>query len=229
MLKILVSNFVNLEEKVINQIPNIIVDDLYEYVFSCNEDIKKQEIFIKLKSISMLHIDTLLLLNLFGKAAKKGILEIGSYVGGSTISAALDSNVQVVAVEPGGTFKEQPSLPSNNIIEDFISNIVSWDVDKKIKLVRGVSYDKLVVEKVNNLLHSVDLFILDADGLIERDIQTYHHLLEKNCIVVIDDYVSNDAKSKQVRESVDKLVFNKTLEPFGVFMWGTWFGKYLKP
>ena len=229
MIKIQVSNFVNFEEKIINQIPNIIVDDLYEYVFSCSEDAVKQEKFKKLKSISMLHIDTLLLLNLFGRAAKKGILEIGPYVGGSTISAALDSNVPVVTIEPGGTFKEQPSLPSSNIIKDFISNVVDWNVDKKIKLIRGVSYDPLVIEKVNTTLHSVDLFILDADGLIERDIQTYHHLLEKNCIIAIDDYVSNDAKSKQIRESVDKLVFNKTLEPCGVFMWGTWFGRYLKP
>ena len=158
MVKIQVSNFVNFEEKIINQIPNVIVDDLYEYVFSCVEDIEKQEKFKKLKSISMLHTDTLILLNLFGKAAKKGILEIGPYVGGSTISAALDSNMPVVTIEPGGAFEEQPSLPSSNIVKDFISNVVDWNVDKKIKLIRQFHLTHTPNSlKINNFLFKLFL------------------------------------------------------------------------
>lgn len=219
--------------KTLNQIykqyPDIFIDDLYEYVFNESENNETQKLLKKLKAISMLHNDTLLLLKLFGKLSKKGILDLGSYVGGGTIAMSLDATVPVIAVEPGGSETQQQFLPSKNIIDDFITNIVNWNVDTKISLIRGKSYDEYVFKKIKNKLSEIDLLLIDSDGHVDRDLELLSDLLVNKCIVVVDDYVSTDKKSVIVRKAVDSLVEKKILEPYGVFMWGTWFGKYIKP
>jgi len=220
---------VNLEKKIEKDYPDIIIDDLYEYVFNTSNDTEKTNIVKKLKSISMLHNDTLLLLMFFGKLSKKGILDLGAYIGGGTIAMSLEANVPVVAVEPGGSELNQPFIPSKNIINDFINNIVEWGVDKKISLVRDKSYNEISIKKIKSKLNEIDLLLIDSDGHVERDINQFSELMVNKCIVVIDDYVSSDEKSKLVRQSVDKLVQEKKLEPVGVFMWGTWFGRFIKP
>lgn len=236
--KILVSKFVEtfdsvdnvaLEKRITNSYPDIIIDDLYEYVFNISTDQQKSILIQKLKTISMLHNDTLLLLKLFGKLSKKGILDLGAYVGGGSIAMALEASVPVIAVETGGSFVNQPSVPSKDILNDFIENIVQWDVDRKISLITGKSFEEINIKKIKLKLPEIDLLLIDSDGDIERDLNCYNDILVNKCIVVIDDYVSSDQKSKIVRAAVDKLVNKKRLEPFGVFMWGTWFGKYLKP
>lgn len=215
-----------LEQNISKRYPDIFIDDLYEYAFMVSLN---NETINKLKNISMLHYDTLVLLNLFGKLSKKGILDLGAYVGGSTIAMALNTSVPIIAVEPGGDFVNQPSIPSKNIIDDFINNIVEWNTDKKITLVRGKSYDDITIKRIKHKIKEIDLILLDNDGDVKRDLNLYSEILVNKCIVVIDDYVSADNKSKEVRKAVDELVEQKILEPFGVFMWGTWFGKYLKP
>jgi predicted O-methyltransferase YrrM len=220
---------ISLEKKIEKSYPDIIIDNLYEYVFSVSNNLEKLKIIKQLKAISMLHNDTLFLLKLFGKLSKKGILDLGAYVGGGTIAMSLEACVPVVAVESGGSELNHPFLPSNSIIDDFINNIVEWGVDKKISLVLSKSYDENSVKKINSLLQEIDLILIDSDGHIERDINQFSELMVNKCIVVIDDYVSSDEKSKLVRQSVDKLVQEKKLEPFGVFMWGTWFGRFIKP
>src|SRR5690242_13236986 len=59
------------------------------------------------RAASMLHMDVLLLIYHFAKSSRGNILEIGPYVGGSTIAAALgarESSIQkkIVTVEGGG-------------------------------------------------------------------------------------------------------------------------------
>src|SRR5437764_14925220 len=60
---------------------------------------------------SMLGIDVLVLIYHFAKMSEGGILEVGSFVGGSTIAAGLgarDSGCrkQIVSIEPGGPLKD---------------------------------------------------------------------------------------------------------------------------
>src|SRR5436309_11049114 len=59
------------------------------------------------KVSSMLHVDVLLLIYHLGKIARGGILEIGSFLGGSAIAAALGAREsgggkKIVTIEPGG-------------------------------------------------------------------------------------------------------------------------------
>ena len=65
----------------------------------------------EIKKISMLHVEVLLLLRLFARATKAGILEIGSYIGGSTIAIALgvkDRTSQYRPVLLSGTGRQIP-------------------------------------------------------------------------------------------------------------------------
>ena len=61
---------------------------------------------------SMLHLDVLLLIYHFAKLCSGAILEIGAFVGGATIAAALgvrDSGQEkkLIAIEPGGSVKHK--------------------------------------------------------------------------------------------------------------------------
>src|SRR5262245_45003480 len=61
---------------------------------------------------SMLHLDVLILIYHFAKLCSGAILEIGTFVGGATIAAALgvrDSHQEkrLIAVEPGGSVKHK--------------------------------------------------------------------------------------------------------------------------
>src|SRR5712675_2689959 len=61
---------------------------------------------------SMLHVDVLVLVSHFAKLCSGAILEIGAFVGGATIAAAVgvrDSGQEkkLIAVEPGGSVKHK--------------------------------------------------------------------------------------------------------------------------
>ncbi|HEY5767861.1 MAG TPA: hypothetical protein VIS53_08500, partial [Candidatus Udaeobacter sp.] len=61
---------------------------------------------------SMLHLDVLILIYHFAKLCSGAILEIGAFVGGATIAAALgvrDSGREkkLIAIEPGGSVKHK--------------------------------------------------------------------------------------------------------------------------
>src|SRR5664279_5853857 len=60
---------------------------------------------------SMLGIDVLVLIYHFAKVAEGSILEIGSFVGGSTIAAGLGAREsgrrkKIISIEPGGPLKD---------------------------------------------------------------------------------------------------------------------------
>ena len=72
---------------------------------------------------SMLHVDVLILVYHFAKLCSGAILEIGAFVGGATIAAALgvrDSGQEkkLIAVEPGGSVKHK-RLGTRNILRNW--------------------------------------------------------------------------------------------------------------
>ena len=187
-----------------------------------------------IKNISMLHVDVLLLLRLLALSARGGILEIGPYVGGSTIAIASGvrdgKSSTFVSIEPGGKYLEHPEYPSGDILGDLKDNLRTANVSQYVTVVEGHSDNSAVRERVHDLLHEpgVSLLFIDADGEVDRDMELYRPLLKPDCFVVFDDYLSPGAEKKEirVRSFVDDEVRQGRLDPLGVFGWGTWFGRY---
>src|SRR5205823_10418378 len=86
-------------------------------------DYRRQDVRQRMEKVwrkaSMLHVDVLLLIYHFAKVCAGNILEIGSYIGGSTIAAALGAREsgarkKSVTIEAGGRLNNR-RLPSRNI------------------------------------------------------------------------------------------------------------------
>jgi predicted O-methyltransferase YrrM len=183
------------------------------------------------REASMLHMDVLLLIYHFARFGAGNVLEIGPYVGGSTIAAALgarESGTQktIITIEAGGSLKHF-RLSSRNIIKDLKRNLARFGVAKDVTLINGRSSDEAIISEVRQRLSSrdVSLFIFDADNSVRRDLDCYGDLLNDGCWVIIDDYFG-PAKAAPLRSQVDALVSESRLVPFGYYGWGTWVGQW---
>ena len=198
---------------------------------------RHQPICVRLRAVrhkhSMLHEDVLLLIYHLSKVSAGNILEIGPYLGGSTIAAGLgtvESHQQrkIVTIEKGGQHKH-PRLSSKNILRDLKRNLAKHRVADLVTIIEGYSGNDNIAAVVHESLPpgSVDLFILDADSGIDRDLRLYRDLLSANCWVVIDDYYSPTPAGKAVRikPQVDALVASGELQTLGFYGWGSWVGR----
>jgi len=97
---------------------------------------RNQEIRHRLEKVaraaSMLHVDVLLLIYHFAKVAPGNILEIGPYIGGSTIAAAIGAREsgtpkKIISVEAEGRLKHR-RIPSRNIFKDLKKNLARFGV-----------------------------------------------------------------------------------------------------
>ena len=184
------------------------------------------------RAASMLHLDVLLLIYHFAKFGTGNILEIGPYIGGSTIAAAIGaresgSAKKIISIEIGGRLKHV-RIPSKNIFKDLKKNLARFGVLKDVTLINGSSFDAATTSAVRQILGGgkVGLFIFDADSNVHRDLDCYGDLLSDNCWVVIDDYFGPGAKAAPLRAQVDELAAAGQLLPFGYYGWGTWVGQW---
>lgn len=183
------------------------------------------------REASMLHVDVLLLIYHFARFGAGNVLEIGPYIGGSTIAAAFgarDSGTpkKIITIEAGGTVKHF-RLSSRNIIKDLKKNLARFGVAEDVTLINGRSSEEAVISEVRQRLSNreVGLFIFDADNNVRRDLDCYGDLLNDACWVVIDDYFG-PAKAAPLRAQVDALASEGRLVPFGCYGWGTWVGQW---
>ena len=191
----------------------------------------RQRLEIVGREASMLHIDVLLLIYHFARFSAGNVLEIGPYVGGSSIAAAFgarESGTQkkIITIEAGGSVKHF-RLSSRNIIKDLKKNLARFGVAEDVILINGRSSDEAIISEVRRRLSSrdVSLFIFDADNDVRRDLDCYGDLLNDGCWVVIDDYFG-PAKAAPLRAQVDALVSEGRIVPFGYYGWGTWVGRW---
>src|SRR5215469_2719963 len=176
------------------------------------------------RAASMLHMDVLLLIYHFAKFGVGNILEIGPYIGGSTIAAAFgvrESGLRkkIVSIEAGGSLKHF-RLSSRNIIKDFKKNLARFRVAEDVTLIHGRSFEQETISAVRQTLDSgeVGLFIFDADNNVRRDLDCYGDLLADSCWLVIDDYFG-PAKAVSIQAQVNELVSQRRLVPFGYYGW----------
>ncbi len=180
---------------------------------------------------SMLHVDVLLLIYHFARFSPGNVLEVGPYVGGSTIAAALgaresDTQKKIITVEAGGSLKHF-RLSSRNIIKDLKKNLTRFGVAHDVTLIHGRSSEDAIKAEIHKRLASreVGLLIFDADNNVRRDLDAYGDLLRVGCWLVIDDYFG-PAKAAPLRAQIDGLVSDGPLVPFGYYGWGTWVGRW---
>src|SRR6266853_2797915 len=135
------------------------------------------------RAASMLHMDVLLLIYHFARFVEGNILEIGPYIGGSTIAAAFGAREsgarkKIVSIEAGGQLKHF-RIPSRNIFKDLKKNLARFGVLGDVTLINGRSFEETTTSAVRQMLGSreVGLFIFDADNNVRRDLDCYGDLL----------------------------------------------------
>ncbi|PYI70707.1 MAG: hypothetical protein DMF08_10700 [Verrucomicrobia bacterium] len=183
---------------------------------------------------SMLHLDVLILIYHFAKLCSGAILEIGAFIGGATIAAALgvrDSGQEkkLIAIEPGGSVKHK-RLGTRDILRDLERNLARERVANMVTLLKGKSFKPETMSAVRQALGSdqVGLLILDADAAKRRDVDCYGDKFADGCWMVIDDIYGADANEKITpsRADVDALVAEGLLDPLGFYGWSTWVGRW---
>lgn len=182
---------------------------------------------------SMLGIDALVLIYHFAKIGEGDILEIGSFVGGSTVAAgwgARDSGKRkrLISIEPGGSLKDH-WMATKDIFKDLKKNLSRAGLLEAVTLINGSSYEEKTITAVRKMAGpgEIGLFIFDADANVGRDIDCYCDRFAPGCWVVIDDYISISEKGGPTRSQVDELVAAGRLQPLGLYGWGTWIGRWL--
>lgn len=181
---------------------------------------------------SMLGVDVLALVHYFAKIGEGDILEIGSFVGGSTIAAAMGARdsgktKKIISIEVGGRL-DNHYLATRDIFKQLRKNLAHFGVLDAVTLINGASYDEKTIATVRQALSAKELglFIFDADDNVRRDIDCYGDLLADGCWAVIDDYFGSSEKTGPIRTQVDELVARGHLSQLGFYGWGTWIGRW---
>jgi predicted O-methyltransferase YrrM len=185
---------------------------------------------------SMLHRDVLTLLYYLARKTEGDILEIGPYIGGSTIAEAYGARAAgrrraLVTVENGGQM-DHPTLPSRDIVADLKRNLAASGVADLVQIVVGAATAEKTGAEVRRYLgrEGVGLLVMDADGEVRPALAAYRDLLIDRCWVVIDDYYAPvgtaEEKGAKTKADVDALVAAGELETMGYYGWGTWFGRW---
>lgn len=187
---------------------------------------------MKAADYSMLSEDVLVLICHMAKICEGGILEIGSFLGASTVAAGLGVRAsgrekKFVSIEPGGALRDH-KLATRNIFKDLTKHVGRAGLANAVTLLNGSSFDPNIIASVKSHfgLGQVGLFIFDADANVRRDIDCYGELLADGCWMVIDDYISATDKAGPTRAQVDELVAAGRLQPLGFYGWGTWVGRW---
>ena len=213
--------------------PNNAAELTYLIPFYRSHPIQAELYSLNANGLSMLHPDVLSLLYHFGLHGRGHILELGAYVGGAT--AAIAWGIQaakttrtLVSVEVGGRL-EHPRSGSEDIVRDLRKNIDRWNIEECVTLVIGNSRDPKIVETVHKTLggKGVSALLIDSDGDVLADMTRYRDLLLPGAYLFIDDYFSPGApiKVQPTHSGIEALEKDGTVDPFGVFGWGTWVGR----
>jgi predicted O-methyltransferase YrrM len=193
-----------------------------------------EELINEIKSFSMLHHQALRILWELAARSNGPIIELGPYIGGSTVAMALarkEKPTKIITVEKGGDYLTHASLPSENILGDLQSNLERFAVADKVTIVEGHNNDPKTLDWVSGLLagEKAPVIFIDSDGRVDRDFPLYRPFLADGAFVVLDDYESKEApeKSGVVRPFVENGIRECFFLNLGVYKWGTWVGRYI--
>jgi predicted O-methyltransferase YrrM len=183
-----------------------------------------------IRRISMIDETTLATLRALAGLARGAALEIGPYMGGSTVAIAggLPPGGRLATIEVGGSHVGQPYLPTDDILGSLARNLAEHGLADRVTTIIGKSYDPAARDAVDTWLRGgrIGFFFMDADQYPERNLLHFARDFTPGCIVAIDDYFTEDAsdKGRAVHAFVDLLVAEGALREAGV-LHCTWFGR----
>ncbi|MCP5143956.1 MAG: asparagine synthase (glutamine-hydrolyzing) [Gammaproteobacteria bacterium] len=181
--------------------------------------------------ISMLGEPALQHLNRLASRSQGPVLEIGPYVGGSTIAMADGAAAGVITVEIGGDNSSHDSLPTYDIVADLRQNLARCGLVDNVRVVVGHFRSAEVTAQVAAGLggEKAGMLFVDTHPGTEVAIGLYAQFLADEAYLVVDDYQSEIAveKADSVAQFVDAMVADGLVKRFGVDGWGTWFGQFL--
>lgn len=179
----------------------------------------------EVRKVSMLDTPVLERLQKLAREGEGGIMEIGSYIGGSTIALASGhmGRRKHAVIDCGGSYPDQPFLPSDDILRDWRANVSTFGVSDHVKLFEGWSTDSRVFRPAIAHCGSIGLFFFDGDGRCAEQFAVFARYMKPGCVIVLDDYVTADGgKADLVRPWVDAMTERGVFGP-GELIGGTWF------
>jgi predicted O-methyltransferase YrrM len=188
------------------------------------------EIYDAISERSMVRRDVLIGYTALAVASRGTVLEIGPYVGGSTLALALGARARgerVFSLEKGGSL-DHPVVPTTDIIADWRRNIEAFGLSQTAQLVEGNYGNLVTIEEFGRILEpeSVGLYVQDADGHVDKTMNFAARWLHPDCLLAIDDYEAGEnMKGALTRSVVDKAVRIGLFRELGLFGVGTWFGR----
>lgn len=189
------------------------------------------------KNLSMMGLPSLAMLRIFALAAQGHILEIGAYIGGSSLALAwgiaATQKSKLVVIDSVGSYSSHPHLPSHDIEADWHRTLSKFGMSEFAQLIPGNSRDPACCAQVKTALgqEKIGCVSIDADGFVWEHLAHLSDALTDNCLLIVDDYVSPDAagdakhKAHRTIASVQHALDCGAIEEFGVLPWGTWFGR----
>jgi predicted O-methyltransferase YrrM len=183
-----------------------------------------------IRRISMIGEATLATLRATAALTRGAVLEIGPYMGGSTVALAggLPRGVPLATIDVGGSYLGHATLPTDDILGALARNLQAHGVADRVTPIVGRAHDPALRAAVANWLDGrrIGLFFMDADTFPERNFLHFARYFDAHCIVVIDDYHVEDGSAKAgiVQAFVDRMVASGAVRPAGV-VHCTWFGR----
>lgn len=185
-------------------------------------------LFADLDKISMLHISALSKIYRYSMRSKGDIVEVGAYIGGSTIALSKGTCFKVHTFEKGGSYTTHPHLPTDDILRDLRLNLKKFRADNVI-VVPHTTDSEVGINLLKDQLgdKKVGMLLLDADGNIESLLSDLRKFMLDGALIVIDDYLLVDGlmKSDITNLQVNRLIDSGVLIEDCVVGWGTWFGR----
>jgi hypothetical protein len=175
----------------------------------------------------MLALPVLEKLQKLARAGSGGIVEIGSYVGGSSIALASGhGGARAHAViDSGGDQSDHPHLPSSDVLADWRKNIDRFNVGHVLRMFEGWSTDSRVFTAALDYVNrDIGLFFYDGDGRCDDQFAIFAKYMRQGCAIILDDYMTIDgSKEHMVKPWIDKMVAREVLIQDEIID-GTWFG-----
>ena len=182
---------------------------------------------LDLSAFSMLAPSAMERLEFTARQAAGGILEIGAYMGGSTIAIARGNQRRRphAVIEAGGSH-DHPTIPSSDIVADWRRNLEAFGYADAVTLCQGWSYDPAIQQAAIETAGPVGLMFIDADGFVAATLAAFAKNMTSDCMLVIDDYLAPGAEEKAalVKPYVDAQVEAGRLAEIAI-EGGTWFGR----
>lgn len=193
----------------------------------------------EVKTVSMLGIETLLMLRAYAMEARGAIVEVGPYVGGSTIAilhgVAASHHKTVVSIDCGGAYLEHPTMPSADIHADWLRNLDAAGFAGRAHLSKGFGNNRGTCTDAVAALEGrqIGMLFIDANGFVWQNMRYLVDHLADDCLLVLDDVTNllepddpdQNIKFGQTRQSVADGLSAGAIEHYGTFLWGTWFGR----